>query len=530
MPQYTLTLLDTPGIQPYIFASNRLRESIGASELVRLATTVWPRDVLRATCRCNVAGDDARIEDGDLDAEVIYVGGGNCLILFRELERARRFATALSRKLHEAAPGLEMAAVHVPVDWESDSLQEQVAEAHRQLAQAKATAPKSAPLAGLGVTAACQSTGLVATRTSADYHPSRTDEAPYPISDAVAAKLAMSSAAQERLIDLFPEDVKRAGFEFPLDLDQFSRSVDEMSYIAVVHADGNRMGEHFKRASAGAASARDYVTRMRTASADVEGAAMSALQRTLSALVCAVRDEGRDGHWVGSKDYSRVPMVDMNLPFRPLVFGGDDVTFVCDGRLGLTLAAHYLEAFEEEAQNLDGSPKACAGVAVVKRHYPFARAYELSQQLTQSAKHLSRRHADASALDWHFAASGLLGTLDEMREREYKVDGGSLAQRPLRLRADGRDGWPGFVGVVDAFVTQWRDRRNKVMTLREALRGGTEATRTFLKSYNEGLPELEPSIHELQESGWSNGRCGFFDAIEAMDFYVPLKGGSHGDV
>ena len=119
MPQYTLTLLDTPGIQPYIFASNRLRESIGASELVRLATTVWPREVLRATCRCNVAGDDARIEDGDLDAEVIYVGGGNCLILFRELERARRFATALSRKLHEAAPDLEfLREIYVPlVRW-----------------------------------------------------------------------------------------------------------------------------------------------------------------------------------------------------------------------------------------------------------------------------------------------------------------------------------------------------------------------------------------------------------------------------
>ena len=39
MPTYTLTVIDTPGIQPYIFGSNRLLESIGASELVRCATT-----------------------------------------------------------------------------------------------------------------------------------------------------------------------------------------------------------------------------------------------------------------------------------------------------------------------------------------------------------------------------------------------------------------------------------------------------------------------------------------------------------
>lgn len=39
-----------------------------------------------------------------------------------------------------------------------------------------------------------------------------------------------------------------------------------------------------------------------------------------------------------------------------------------------------------------------AGVAIVKTHYPFARAYELSEALCKSAKRLSR---DVSTLDWH---------------------------------------------------------------------------------------------------------------------------------
>ena len=41
MTKYTLTMLDTTGIQRYIFNSNRLQENIGASELVYRTTTLW---------------------------------------------------------------------------------------------------------------------------------------------------------------------------------------------------------------------------------------------------------------------------------------------------------------------------------------------------------------------------------------------------------------------------------------------------------------------------------------------------------
>ena len=34
------------------------------------------------------------------------------------------------------------------------------------------------------------------------------------------------------------------------------------------------------------------------------------------------------------------------FPLRPIVFGGDDLTFVCHGRIGLALAARYLQYFE----------------------------------------------------------------------------------------------------------------------------------------------------------------------------------------
>ena len=104
-------------------------------------------------------------------------------------------------------------------------------------------------------------------------------------------------------------------------------------------------------------------------------------------LVLDPDDKG--GRWrykIGGKVPVPLDGGEERLPFRPIVFGGDDVTFVCEGRLGLPLAAHYLTRLASEILP-DGDPLyARAGIAIVKTHYPFARAYELAGRLGDSAK------------------------------------------------------------------------------------------------------------------------------------------------
>ena len=535
MAEYTLTVLDTPGIQSYIFGSNRLRENIGASELVRRATETWPLEIIKGRWDSNVGEPDAAnpaqrlntalcIEDGKLDAEVVYIGGGNTVLLFRKPENAKAFVGALSRKLIEYAPGLSLVAAHVPVTWEDKDLGMRVDEAMRQLAAQKAARPHGQPQLGLSVTAEGRSTGLVATTTNAGRKPD--EEAIFPISDAVAGKLEAVTAANARLRDFRPAAVKKEGLEFPRDFDQFGRSEGEMSYIAVVHADGNEMGRYFQQIGQGAADSRDYIRRMRTASIKVEEAASAALRHLIIELVNTWEPETNT---IGGI----VPLHENNLPFRPLVFGGDDVTFVCDGRLGLTLAARYLELFEAESQTRDMDLYACAGIAVVKSHYPFARAYELAETLTKGAKKHVREdpQSDFSALDWHFATGGLLGTPKEIRKREYTVPAGDLTLRPLPLCGTGVRGWSAFTNVIETFKGKtWKNHRNKVIALREVLRDGPNATRIFLEGLDENLPTLDSATKDWQKTGWVGGKCGYFDAIEALDFYVPLKEVQDADV
>lgn len=526
----TLTALDVSSIQRYIFGSNRLQENIGASELVYRTTHQWAFEELP---KPNNVGDDEsweldtsrRIEDGELAAEVVYAGGGNTLILFSDEGEAKAFVNRLSRKLIEDAPGLDLVAAHISVDWKTQAMggseTGRVKAVMDNLVRVKHSQVTSAPVLGLGVTAACQSTGLVAVAP----HP----EDDYPISAEVRAKLAHTGKANDRLINLLPR-VEQDGFRIPFNFDHFGRSPEESSYIAVVHADGNGMGKQVRAIadehdSPGMGN-RAYIQAIREFSRRIECASQKALSATADTLLGAVSDRDQK---VGGV----VPIRDGWLPFRPLVFGGDDVTFVCDGRLGLTLAARYLGAFEEKTSRQSIAAFACAGIAVVKTHYPFARAYQLAEELCRSAKNHVRDkdEDDFSALDWHFAASGLLGGLNDIRRREYELgDNDRLYMRPVRLRSASSDWrtWENFSRITHAFNSdkEWAGKRNKVMKLRQVLRGGEASVKQFIAAYDDinCLPEMTKQPVGLDTSGWDGNVCAYFDPIEAMDFFVLLDG------
>ena len=98
-----LVVVDTMQIQPYIFGSNRLRENVGASYLVNAATKDWAFEAVKEVAPKHNIGsqndlmDGAWIEKG-LDAEVLYAGGGNFAVLFRDENMAKKFHYKLSRQ------------------------------------------------------------------------------------------------------------------------------------------------------------------------------------------------------------------------------------------------------------------------------------------------------------------------------------------------------------------------------------------------------------------------------------------------
>jgi len=527
MNEQTLMLIEATGIQPYIFGSNQLAQNIGASELVTQATTDWvslllpkPNNMMEG----RVA--DASLEDDDLVAEVVYARGGNAMILFANDAHAREFAQKLTRTVLAIAPGLNLVLKRQRFDSTSTVLSDLHQDLRAELARRKVSRQGSIPLPGLGVTAACVYTGDPAVVVRVDQ----------PTSAEVAAKLSYQSAGNQRLAAYLPQ-VQAKGYDFIYDFDHLG-SKQESSYLAVIHTDGNSMGERIKALGRGfdePSNNREYIRALRRFSESVQGAAEAALKSTVDMLLdLANLVDGKLGGVVPIPVHQGV----RRLPFRPIVFGGDDVTFVCEGRLGLSTAAKYLAEFSSHVLADGRRAHARAGVAIVYNHYPFSRAYSLSEDLVRSAKRYIRQadpEGGVSALDWHFAVSGLLLPLDELREREYEVPSGSLLMRPVRLSdpdADWRS-WQTLTRIMAEFQKPeqagglWAGRRNKIMALREVLRDGRDPVRLFLQGVESDLPDI-PGLSDMAAYGWQGGRCGYFDAVEALDFYVPLKGGVTG--
>jgi len=542
MTNPTLTLIDIRQVQGYLFSANELKQSLGASALVEQATHEWVFDVLpeKRNAQWNakeyrVIFDERTIEKDDLEAEVIFMGGGNSAILFSTFDAAKNFTTAYTESLLVNAPGLESAVAHVKdIDMGKKGALLQAWKTMQEVEMPKQKEARlvSQPILGLSVTAECAYTGLPAVN---DVLKSPEDKGPDARRILVSAQSFAKQdqqtvkAANQRLEKLLHIDE----FEYPHDFEELGSERGKSSFIAVVHADGNSMGKRIQAYTEHEEN-REMIRRMREFSEKVNRIGLEAMQAVRNYVAIALHLAKEENHPYELADRfdnkETVRLKNSFLPLRPLVFGGDDITFVCDGRLGLPLAVKLLQAFSS-TQMPDGKQAyACAGVAIVHSHYPFARAYDLAEELCQDAKQKARtwdKDSRVSLINWHIASSGRTLDWDETQKREFENLNGRLLLRPLVVdKADDISSpawrtWIAFTEQVAGFRTSfWNTQRNKQKDVREVLRKGADSTRKFTNQNGE-LPGFAAApATDVVETGWIEKQCLYFDALEAMDFFV----------
>ena len=516
-----IVVLGTVSVQRYIFQSNRLMEIIGASYLAKHSFDKGLIQAIKQTvCTLdktawNAYKDDPSIsqsdvmENDDADVRIIYIGGGNAALLCKNKNIAVKVVERWSLDLLKNAPGLRVAVGYGEV---GDSLLEAYQEARECLNGCEEALPYGAELGSLPVVRSCTTTGLPASRRSKE--------------DNVREEWISESAARKRqkvgttrnigdarkYIENEFQEVLEANQHFAIELEKLGGG-EGQSYIAVVHADGNGMGQLANESVVGVVDNDEFLHYIRSFSASVSQISKKAFEQMLEYYQNILPLEGLKEH-------------DDIFPVRPIVYGGDDLTFVCDGRVGLHLTAHYLQEFAKDPIKVRGKNKnidACAGVAIVHTKFPIAQAYQFAEKLSGLAKSHRRDpkkgNSQGSWLDFQIIQAGATGSVNTIRKTQYQsLKGQTLHQRPYQVQKS----WNEFVKILRGFQSkQWP--RSRAKSLMHALTKGPSETKRFVQAAKWRYISLPPSNED--GSGWSGGdeedcTTPYFDPLEALDFYL----------
>lgn len=406
-----LVLLHTSGNQRYIFATNKRRENVGASDLVTRVGTTWVDEALPQGVPVQV---------------LTRTSGKALLLLDSDREVAMELVFKVTRRALEEAPGLDVAGVVRRV--EGESLAEASQAIHREFQAARSARPgPEGRFPQLPFLERCTSSGLPAAGRK------EIGSTWEPRSAPAMAKLDGAEGGFDRIARVLGLTRKKlvAVAEYLEGGDGTGELQRGAGWVGVIHADGNGLGSIFRTLGGGLSDA-DFAEQTRKFSEAIEKCTLWAFQAAIKLT------------WPGEEDPRLLP----------LVLGGDDVTALCDGPHALDFTINYLRSFEafastnhaEPAQQeaaavilqvANGPVTACAGVAIVKPHFPFSEAHQLAIDLASSAKMVKQRirrgdgsSVPCSAIDFHVLYDASAADCERIREALRLGDDTSLTAKP----------------------------------------------------------------------------------------------------
>ncbi|MBR2214458.1 MAG: hypothetical protein IJ849_01710 [Selenomonadaceae bacterium] len=538
-------LFDTRSIQKYIFAESKLKTNVGASYLVdRLydeeLIPLLKRDFAFIAGATGRSAAEFAATEGAGRCFMAMNGGGNGLVIFSPdvtPARLKEVVAKFSANLLVKRPGLKIGAAIGELDLADENYDDSLKALYARLKENQNNSFNLVNVPYTGLTVSCGVSGQ-----AANYYDGKRKidpEGGYSdrfFSQETAAKALAAQDAQKALQEKYPEIA--AEFAFPLRLDDLGKRETE-NYFAIIHIDGNNMGEKFRRV--GGLQERQILSQ--NVKHKTEGAFGLLLAKVKAeySLYSSLLSLGQD------KESSR-PF----LPLRPIILGGDDVTFVCPAKLAIHYAKIFMEAMLDENSVPDVTAKAarsidaCGGVAILPGAYPFFRGYRLAEELCDAAKQKMRsvrqegknqdKNFGTSWLDFAFLHGEGVGDLDSLREREYTGARGNLHFGPYQVGhvagtfpKEHRYDIENLLAAVSQ-LQRGVMQKGKIKELRRVLAEDKSSAQKFLAQLSH-LGQKLPAVYEWNvyaegdNALWSGGKTPYVDAIEMMDFLPTEIGG-----
>ncbi len=404
------------GIQGFIFATNTLRDVVGASELVAQI--------------CDELFDEFR---GTKKNDVEYANGtsvlkaaGNIKFIFDTKEACEKAVRNFPKKVFTEAPGITLSQAVVELkDGDIDAnFKQAVDELEAKLRACRNRQPTPVTLGLMGIERSRQ-TGMPVEFHEGAGH----DDA------ATFKKNKCADKAKSKLVE--------ANFGEKVDSEKLSQNINDYtkkgnSWIAIIHIDGNGLGQIVSKIGSDRATFSDFSITLDEA---CKQAALEAFQKV-------------------EFDYGLLEDKKKAIPIRPIVLSGDDHTLICRADLAVPYVLQFLDSFEKQTRAKDKGGKlnakaldaaglknltACAGIAFIKSSYPYYYGYNLAESLCEQAKKDAKKeefmaangNMAPSCLMFHKVQDSFVESFSDIAERELTpAPGLSWCAGPYYLDVD----------------------------------------------------------------------------------------------
>lgn len=495
-------MFEAKGIQRYIFASGKLRDVVGASDLVAgLANSDGgkPGSPDKIGKFWNDAASFSRRAGG---AFCIHSGDKAALVLLRA-----RWRLHVLTEL----PGLEF--VDVIAAAQGDNPLDAMRACFREAGGIRANYPAEVPGLGRPISKIAPLTGRPAVRVNRYGDKLVLVDAIGLPQRVHADKTKLDNIAKRFVADAgqykFPRNYDDGPEVDPDDNPVFPFAGDDKR-IAVIHADLSGLGELFR--NMGAESGFTVQQNFNLAKL-IEDAITNAVR---GAVACKI-----------------VPhAVDNVLPARPVLLGGDDITIIVRADLAIQFTVKLLENIEAQCKHI-GAPNehvlsACAGIAIVGKGTPFLTAYALADDLCGHAKQAVKaalvekdgRNGYASAYSFHVyqhtAHDSYEGTI---AETEVDARGEPLSANPY-LVGDRKVEAIDLIDLAQA-LANIEGGHNRVREIKALISDNIDlAKAAWERWFHVGE---KSALQALGDGTFMDGSSGIFDAMTLIDLGAVAK-------
>lgn len=426
--KYVLAMYDVRGKQNFIYRSTHIKEIIGGSDIIR---TIFQQELYSAakeyrnTINSQVDKEAEAIYDyhktnANPDAledvkfsfdmftnrmsglqyvgEIVYDGGGNFLILYRDKETCKEVTYRFTKKVIEKYSSLKVVCTYIenlnPEKYHGTK--DDPGDYERLYARHRYTENEQLMTMPYGTLPIVQADYLTSMPlTCFDYRTGASK---------IKSKLTTESAAKyARYRELMKHHRKLNGMDIPDEvvLDKLVTNKGDESLLAVIYMDGNNMGASIQKRLEGVS---DY------------DACVSTLREFSSEIQKVFIDEQADSFRAGSKEKMRL-----------VIGAGDEVTVICNARDAYSVVKAYMEklkSINSEGKTSGYVYSSCAGIAIFHSHAPYADVYRIAEECCESAKAVMKENEiqDICMLDYHYCQGAIGVSLKQIRKNENTSD------------------------------------------------------------------------------------------------------------